>query len=73
MNTIAKVKWSLITAILMLIPTEAYCLARFILSPEGFWQEVILLGIGVWVLGILQVLFVVVFAVVLYTIWYWDW
>lgn len=37
-----------------LIPTWIYLLARLILQPSGFWQNVFLLGIGFYFLGFCQ-------------------
>ena len=41
-----------------LIPFWLYLLARFTLAPEGFWQQAILLGVGVYFLGFIQFLLI---------------
>ena len=69
MNIIAKIGLSLVSMILALIPIGIYFLARFIFSPEGFWQELILFGVGIWALGTLQVLFIAGWICILCSIW----
>jgi hypothetical protein len=44
----------LLTWGIALIPTWLYLIVRFLLNPEGFWQEFFLLGLGLYVLGTIQ-------------------
>ena len=37
-----------------LTPTWLYLGIRFLLGPEGFWQNLVLFGIGALILGSLQ-------------------
>ena len=60
---------SLIVAVAAFVPTYIYLGARFWLSPEGFWREFILLGAGMWLLGILQFVLILVGSVLLILIW----
>lgn len=53
----------------MLIPTWIYLLARWVTNPEGFWQNFILLGAGVWFLGLFQVVLLFLGLWVLGAIW----
>lgn len=39
-----------------LAPTWLYFLIKWAASPEGFWQNIVLLGIGLWFLGGIQVI-----------------
>ncbi|OGM98454.1 MAG: hypothetical protein A2915_00625 [Candidatus Yanofskybacteria bacterium RIFCSPLOWO2_01_FULL_41_34] len=43
-----------------LIPVWIFLGARSFTNPEGFWQNIVLLGVGFWVLGGAQVVFAVV-------------
>lgn len=38
-----------------LIPTWIFLLARYLLHPEGFWQNLLVYGLGFYVLGGFQV------------------
>lgn len=68
-DLLARLKWSIIVIIIAPIPTLIYLAVRFLLSPEGYWQEIILLGIGVWVLGFIQIILIIILLVALYYIW----
>ena len=49
--------------IVALIPLWVYLGVRAFLSPDGFWQELIVLGLGAWVLGIVQVILIILLAI----------
>ncbi|MEK7089756.1 MAG: hypothetical protein AAB920_02980 [Patescibacteria group bacterium] len=51
----------LLALVIALIPTELFFLVRHFLSPHGFWQELILGVVGLWFLGSLQFIFLVIF------------
>ncbi len=50
------------------IPTWLYLLARFLLEPKGFWQELILASIAVWILGAIQFFLFLIFLYWLYVV-----
>ena len=50
-------------------PIWIYLLVKYLLSPEGFWQNLVLFGLGVWFLGIIQVVLWVVLVFLLIGIW----
>jgi len=56
---LAQIGLSLIGIIVALIPTLIYLWTRVLISPEGFWQELMLLAISVLFLGGIQLLFIV--------------
>ena len=60
----------LVVTLVCLLPTWVYVLARLCLSPEGFWQEAILLGGGVYFLGVAQLILAVLMVWLLYELWY---
>lgn len=43
------------------IPTWLYLGTKYALQPEGFWQNLLVLGVGVWFLGAFQVLLIFAF------------
>jgi hypothetical protein len=51
---------TVVVFVAMLVPTWLYLLVRFLLSPEGFWQNMIVLSIGVYLLGAIQLILLVV-------------
>ena len=56
---------AVLAAVLASIPVLVYYFVDFGLSPEGFWQELIFLCLGVIyviVLGVLQIIFAALFA-----------
>lgn len=65
----AKMVMSLVSTGFMLIPTWLYMILRANLSPEGFWEKLVMMWVG-WVLfGIWQIVFLVALVVLLYFIW----
>lgn len=63
--------WSISLGILAvaLIPTWVYLLARFLLNPESGLVEVLLLGISLYFMGTLQVIFLIFALVLIVIIW----
>lgn len=59
----------LIILVIVFIPTFLYLIARFILSPEGFVQEVLVFGIGLWFLGSIQILLLILGAIATWGFW----
>ena len=58
-----------ITVVITLLPTGTFFLARTMLNPEGFWQEFAVLGVGVYLLAGLQILFGIGGIVFLFIVW----
>lgn len=54
MDLLIKLGMSSVIVALCLTPTWVYLLARSLLEPEGFWQNLFLAGLGFWFLGSLQ-------------------
>ena len=46
--------------IVAFIPLELFLAVRYFLEPNGFWQNLIILGLGAYVLGAMQVVFIIV-------------
>ena len=47
---------SLLVALVALIPTWVFLLVKHFTQPEGFWQNFVVYGLGVWFLGSLQLI-----------------
>ncbi len=69
MNTLGKILWSLVVLVVGLVPVWIYLIVRLLLTPNGFWQELVLVGLGVWVLGSIQVILFIVLLILLFAIW----
>ena len=54
MSVGAKVLCMLGTWAVALIPFWLYLLARFLFNPEGFWENLVLAGIGLYIMGTIQ-------------------
>jgi len=54
-----KIVVIVILLIACLSPTWIWLAATYIFSPIGFWQNFVMLGLGVYVLGGLQILLLV--------------
>ncbi len=68
--------WKLLVALMVLvslalafIPTWVFLAIRSMLEPDGFWQQLVVYGIGVWFMGGLQVILLIGWAMVWITIW----
>ena len=72
MEWIEKLFWSAIAAILALIPTWIFLGLRYLLSPEGFVENLLMFGFGYWALGSIQFIALVILLIVLYFIWIYD-
>lgn len=60
---------SLIAIVVCAWPIELYFVLRHVASPDGFWQELLLAGFGIWVLGGLQLGFLIIAVVWLLLVW----
>lgn len=54
---------------LALIPLWIWLVARWMLNPEGFWQNFVLFGVGVWLLGAVQLGLFVIWLFWLAAVW----
>jgi len=64
-------KWivGIITLLFALLPTWAFLFIKSALTPEGFWQNFAVYGVGVWFLGGLQLVFLFIWiGILLYVI-----
>lgn len=61
--------YTVITITVCLIPLWIYLLARLFFSPEGFWQEFVLFGLGLFLLGFIQLILLIFLVALLHWLW----
>jgi hypothetical protein len=64
-------RW-LITAVLTglaLIPFWIWLLVYNLLGPKGFWEKLVIYGLGAWFLGMLQLVLIVLLLIALAKFW----
>jgi hypothetical protein len=69
MNTIKKIFTSILVAIITFIPTYLITIAWVFLDPTDFWQKLVLTGIGLYLLGGIQLFLFVVSLMGHFFIW----
>ncbi len=45
---------SILVTVICFAPTEAYLFAKYLLESKGFWQNLFLAGVAVWIGGVFQ-------------------
>lgn len=64
-----KALLSVFTLVLALIPLWMFIGFRSLLSPEGFFQEFFVFGMGIYFLGFTQIILLISWLVILTGIW----
>jgi hypothetical protein len=54
----------LVCGAVALIPFWFWLLCYAVLSPDGFWQKLVVYGVGLYFLGVIQFVLLVIFIVV---------
>jgi hypothetical protein len=57
---LANFIWKLLILAVCLWPAWLWLALRAMLNPEGFWQKLVMVGLGLWFLGIIQIVFLVI-------------
>jgi hypothetical protein len=52
------------------VPLWIYLLAKFVLRPNGFWRKLFLLSFFVWIFGVLQLYFFVLWIGFIKNVWF---
>lgn len=52
-----------------LFPFWIYLAFQYTLSPQGFWQHFVLVGVAVWLLGGFQVILLIVWLAFMFKLW----
>ncbi len=63
MNLFAKIGLALVGTVIALIPTWIFLLMRHFLSPVGFWQNLVTVGLGYYLLGGIQLILLIILVV----------
>ncbi len=66
---IGRILLSVVACAVAFIPVWVFLLVKYALSPEGFWQNLVLYGLGVYFLGVIQIFFLVFWVAALIFIW----
>lgn len=69
MNKLQGTILSFILLLIALIPVWLFLGVRYFLEPSGFWQNLVLFGIGVYLLGAIQIILLVGYVAAIYMIW----
>ena len=64
------VLFSVVSLAAALSPVWIYLVVRIMANPNGFWQELALGVAGFWIMGMVQLAFLVVW--IMYIIFYWS-
>jgi len=65
----AQVIWSLITLAIALIPLWFWLVIKHMVQPQGFWQNLAIAGLGMFFLGSIQIILLVLWVVLICTMW----
>lgn len=66
---IRRLAATFVVALFCGIPLWIYLLADAVLSPEGFWQNLVLMGVGLYFLWFVQAILIIAFFALLVVIW----
>lgn len=64
MDSLVKIGIAFVSLVVMLIPTWVWLAIYKFASPEGFWQNLVLVGAGIWVFGGIQLFFLILWLIV---------
>ena len=69
MSIWARLVCTLLVTILASLPTDFFLLIRHFAEPQGFWQNLVIFGLGFYFLGAIQVMFLIFWAASIVVIW----
>ena len=69
-TVVIKFVWSLVALVFALVPFWLWLLAYNILSPGDFWQKLVVYGLGLYLLGGVQIILLLALLYVLFKIWF---
>ncbi len=64
-----RIIFTIICLALAGIPTYFFFFLKNVLSPERFWQKFVVYGVGIWFLGVWQIVFLVLATVLVIKFW----
>jgi hypothetical protein len=66
---LGKIFASVLGLIIASIPFDLYLLAKYFFNPQGFWQNLVLAGLGLFFLGLIQLGCLILLVVWLVAVW----
>ncbi len=69
LSTVWKIIHTMWMSLVAVIPTWIFVGLRTLLSPEGFWQEIVVSALGIIALGSIQIFFLVALIFMLMQVW----
>lgn len=69
MSIWARLLCTLFIAILVSLPTDLFLLIRHFAEPQGFWQNLVILGLGFYFLGVIQIALFIFGVAIFIAIW----
>jgi len=68
-DRLAQIGFTIICFGLAGIPTYFFLFLRSVLNPEGFWQKFLVYGVGMWFIGGLQLVLLIIAIVLVFKLW----
>lgn len=65
MKAVVKFLLSIGALILCFTPTWLFLFFYYALTPNGFWQKFAIFGVGVYILGLFQLILIILFIYIL--------
>ena len=66
---LGKILLSLGAFIVCNIPVSLIVMCKYLLNPEGFWQNLVVYGVGIYFFGFLQIILWIVLVAFLVVMW----
>lgn len=64
-----NILYSVLSLVAAFIPLWIFLFFRFLLQPNGFWQNLLIYGLGIYLLGFFQIFLLLMELIVLLKIW----
>jgi hypothetical protein len=68
-DILIQVGFTIVCLALAGIPTYFFLFLKSILNPEGFWQKFLVYGMGIWFIGALQVVLLILAIILVVKFW----
>lgn len=65
----ANIFWTIVIFLVANAFVGLYLTIKYLLNPQGFWQNLVLFGLGIYVMGFFQLIFWVAGIVLIFKIW----
>ncbi len=68
-DRLAQVGFTIICFGLAGVPTYFFLFLKSVLSPEGFWQKFLVYGVGIWFIGGVQFVLLIITVILVVKLW----